>query len=39
MKCTGCGVGIQSTDPEAIGFLSKMKIENHFKKAQEMKEF
>ena len=39
MKCTGCGVEIQTKDPEAIGYMSKTRIENHQKKLDEMKEF
>jgi hypothetical protein len=32
LSCTGCGVKIQTEEPDQIGYLSKHKIETHFKK-------
>ena len=38
-RCTGCGVGMQTEEPEAIGYIAKNKVVQHRKKAREMAEY
>lgn len=38
LKCTGCGVEIQTENSVGIGFLSKLKLESYYKKQKELEE-
>jgi hypothetical protein len=38
LKCHGCGVDLQYTSQDQIGYIPKLKVSDHFKKQEEVKE-
>ena len=39
LNCHGCGVDLQYTSFDQIGYIPKNKVSEHFKKQEELKDF